>query len=95
MQNYNKSVEINHNPNSPPSLYRIFIISGLGSVKTNKLLNLTKHQQADVDKIYLKIRLNQSINYLSTEEKKPGLDMKKIQRNLLFIHKQLMVSMKI
>ena len=32
---------------------RILIIGGSGSGKTNVLLNLIKHQQPDVDKIYL------------------------------------------
>ena len=42
------------------------------------LLNLTKHQRADVDKVYMsKVHSDQSINYLSTEEKKQGLNMKK------------------
>ena len=31
----------------------ILIIGGSGSGKTNALLNLTKHQQPDIDKIYL------------------------------------------
>ena len=33
--------------------YRILIIGGLGSGKTNVLLKLIKHQQLDIDKIYL------------------------------------------
>ena len=45
MKNYDESVEINHNPNWPyiPGCpYRILIIGGLGSGKTNVLLNLIK-----------------------------------------------------
>ena len=38
-----------------------------------------------------KIHLNQSINYLLIQEKKLGLNMKKIPRYLLIIHKQLMM----
>ena len=34
-------------------LYKILIIGGSGSEKNNVLLNLTKHQQSDIDKIYL------------------------------------------
>ena len=37
--------------------------------------------------------MNQSINYLSMEEKKKELNNSKIQRHLLIIHKQLMMSM--
>ena len=42
MKNYDQSVEINHNPNcpySPDHPYRVFIIGGSGSGKTNVLLN--------------------------------------------------------
>ena len=42
-----------------------------------------------------KIHLNQSINKLSTEEKKQRSNKKKIQGNLLIIQRQLMMSMKI
>ena len=44
-----------HNPNwpyIPDHPYRILIIGGSGSGKTNTLLNLIKNQ-SDVDKIYL------------------------------------------
>ena len=58
MKNYDQSIKINHNPNwsyFPDHPYRILIISGLGSGKTNVLLNLVKRQQPDIDKIYLYI----------------------------------------
>ena len=47
MKNYDQSAEINHNLNQPyipdhPD--RILIRSGLGSGKTNVLLNLKEHQ---------------------------------------------------
>ena len=45
MQNYNQSVEIDHNPNwpyIPDHPYRILIICGSGSGNTNVLLNLIK-----------------------------------------------------
>ena len=45
MKNYDQSVEINHNPNWPS-----------GSGKTNVLLNLTKYQWPDIDKIYLYVK---------------------------------------
>ena len=54
MKNYDESFEINHNPNWPyilDHLYRILIISGSGSDKTNVLLNLRKHQRSDNKKI--------------------------------------------
>ena len=49
-----QSVEINHNLNClyiPDHPYRILIIGGSGSGKTNVLLNLIKHQRPDIDKI--------------------------------------------
>ena len=60
MKKYDRSVEINHNPNwsyIPDHSYRILIIGGSsGSGKTNVLLNLIKHQQPDIDKIYLYVK---------------------------------------
>ena len=59
MKNYNESIAINHTPNSPnipDDPYRILIIGGSGSGKTNVLLNLIKHQRPDIDKIYLYVK---------------------------------------
>ena len=59
MKNYDQLVEINHNPNwsnIPDHLYRILIIGGSGSGKTNVLLNVIKHQRPDIDKIYLYVK---------------------------------------
>ena len=56
MKNYDKSVKINHNPNwpyVPDHPYRILVIGGSGSGKTNVLLNLIKKQQPNIYKIYL------------------------------------------
>ena len=56
LKDYEESVEINHNPNwpyIPDHPYRILIIGGSGSGKTNVLLNLIKHQRPDIDKFYL------------------------------------------
>ena len=56
IKNYDESVEIKQNPNFsyiPDHCYRILIIGGSGSGKTNVLVNLIKHQWPDVDKIYL------------------------------------------
>ena len=67
MKNYDKSVEINHNTNwsyIPDHRYIILMIGGIGSGKTNVSQILTKF-------IYTpKINSNQSINYLSTKDKK-------------------------
>ena len=59
MRNYDQSVKINHNlnwPYIPDHPYRILIIGGSGSGKTNVLLNLIKHQLPDIDKIYLYLK---------------------------------------
>ena len=55
-KNYDESIEINHSQNwscIPDHPYRILINCGSGSGKTNVLLNLIKHHQPDLDKIYL------------------------------------------
>ena len=57
-KNYD-SVEINHNPNCswiPDQPNRILIIGGSGSGQTNVLLNSTKKQRPDNDKIYLYVK---------------------------------------
>ena len=59
MKNYDELVKLNHNlywsyiPDYP---YRILIIRGLGSGKTNMLLNAIKNQRPDIGKIYLYIK---------------------------------------
>ena len=59
MKNYDLSVEINHNRNWPyihDHPYRILIIGGSGSAKTNVLLKLIKYQRSDTDTIYLYVK---------------------------------------
>ena len=59
MKNYDESVNMNCNRNWPFILdhcYRISIIGGSGSGKTNVILNLIKHQLLAIDKIYLYVR---------------------------------------
>ena len=66
VKNYDRSVEINYSPNwryVPDHLYRILIIGGSGSGKTNMLLNLIKHRPPDIDKIYLYIKDTLESNY--------------------------------
>ena len=50
--NENKTVHNKNWPYIPDHPYRIIIIGGSGSAKTNSLLNLIESQQ-DIDKIYL------------------------------------------
>ena len=51
-------------PHIPDHPYRILIIVGSGSGKTNTLLNLINEQEEDIDKIICmqKIEVNQSMN---------------------------------
>ena len=54
-KNYDQSVQINHNPNLPyipDHPYRILIVGGSGSSKTDLILNSIKHQRPDIDKTY-------------------------------------------
>ena len=56
MKNYDEYVEINHNSNwfyIPDNRDWILIICGSGSGKNNVFLNVIKHKQPDVDKVYL------------------------------------------
>ena len=56
MINYDQSVEINHNTNSPKIpeyLYKILIIGGLGSGKTNALLILIKINGQILTKLFI------------------------------------------
>ena len=51
MENHDQSIKINHNPNCqyiPGHRYRILIICGSRSDKTNALLNLMKNQRPDM-----------------------------------------------
>ena len=59
MKKYDESVEINQNSNwsyIPGHPYTILITVGSGSGKSNVLLNLIKHQQPDINKIYLYVK---------------------------------------
>ena len=68
MKNYDKPIEINHNPSwpyIPDHPYRILIIGDSRSSKTYVLMSLEKHQRPHIDKIYLYIKdpLKVSIAY--------------------------------
>ena len=93
MKNFDESVKINHNlnwPYIPDNPYRVLTIGVSGSGKTNELLNLIKHQQPDVDKIYFYIKHQFESQYrlLINEREKVGIKHEEIQKLLLIIHKQ-------
>ena len=78
MENYDQSVKINHNTNwlyIPDHTYRILIIGGSGSRKTNVILNLIKHQRPDIGKIYLYVKdpFESKYHCLLIKEKKEEL----------------------
>ena len=82
MQNYDESVKINCNPNWPcihDHLYNILMIGGSRSGKTNVLLNIIKHQQPDIDKIYLYIKgpIKSKCQFLINGREKVGIKIAK------------------
>ena len=75
---YTNENKTDHNskwPYIPDHSYRIFIIGGSGSGKTNALLNLINNQP-DIDKIYLyaKDAHEAKYQYLINKREKVGLD---------------------
>ena len=75
---YTNGNKIEHNskwPYIPDHPYRILIIGGSGSGKTNALLNLINNQP-DIDKIYLyaKDPYETKYQYLINNREKVGLD---------------------
>ena len=74
---YTNENKTKHNPNwpyIPDHPYRILIIGGSGSRKTNALLNLIENQ-ADIDKIYLYVKdpYEAKYQYLINIREKVGL----------------------
>ena len=75
---YTNENKIEHNskwPYIPDHLYRILIVGGSGSGKTNLLLNLINNQ-SDIDKIclYAKDPYEAKYQYLINKREKVGLD---------------------
>ena len=73
--NENKIEHNSKRPHIPDHPYRILIVGGSGSVKTNALLNLINNQP-DIDKIYLYARdpYEAKCQYLINKREKVGLD---------------------
>ena len=75
---YTNENRIKHNPNwpyIPDHPYRILIIGGSGSGKTNALLNLINNQP-DINKIYLypKDRYEAKYQYLINKRERVGIN---------------------
>ena len=82
MKNDDESVKIHHNPNLlyiPDHPYRILIIGGSGSGKTNVLLNIIKSQRQDIDKIYLYVKdpLKSKYQFLINGKENIGIENSK------------------
>ena len=85
--NYTNEIETEHNlkwPYIPDHPYRILIVDGSGSGKTNALLNLINNQP-DIDKIYLytKDPYAAKYQYLINKCEKVGLDNFKDPRTFM------------
>ena len=88
IKNYDQSVEINHNlnwPYIPDHPYRIVIIGGLGSGKTNVLLNLIKNQRPDIDKIYLYVKDPFELKYHLLIKGKEKVGIKNLKNPKAFV----------
>ena len=71
LKNYDESVKYNRNwPYIPDHAYRILIIHGSGSEKTNALLNINDRIYIDRIYLYVKEPFESANKYLSPEEKK-------------------------
>ena len=76
-------IEQNPNwPEIPDHPYRILIIGGSGSGKTNALLNLINHV-LNIDNIYLYSKINTKQNFYSK-------NMKMLEQSILMIQKLLL-----
>ena len=96
---YTNENKINHNPNwpyTPDHPYRILIIGGSESGKTNTLLNLIENQP-DIDKIYLYIKdlYEPKRQLLINKRESAGLSIFMILKHLLNIQMICMMFTKI
>ena len=82
VKNYEESVQINHIPNWPyifDHLYRILKLVVQDQRKTNMFLNLLKHQQPDIEKIYFNFKdpLKSKYQSLINGREKVGIEILK------------------
>ena len=73
--NENKTLYNENWPNIPDHQYRILIIGGSGSGKTNLLLNLI-NKQPDIDKIYLYVKDPYEAKYQFLIDKRESIGLK-------------------
>ena len=82
--NENKTEHNENWPNIPDHPYRILIIGGSESGKTNLLLNLTK-KQPDIDKIHLYVKVPCESKYQYLINKREGVGMNHFKDPKAFI----------
>ena len=76
-----------HNPNQPEisdHSYKILIIGGAGSTKTNSLFNLI-NDQLDIKKIYLYAKDLYEVKYQFLVKKRESTDLKHLNDSKVFI----------
>ena len=83
--NENKTAHNKNWPYIPDHPYRILIIGGSGTGKTNVLLNLIENQP-DIDKLYLYAKDPYESKYEYLINKREGVGINKILKILLSIH---------
>ena len=84
---YTNENRIKHNPNwpyVPNHPYRILIIGGSGTGKTNALLNLINNQP-DIDKIYFYAKDPYEAKYQFLFNKKESVDINRLNDSKVFI----------
>ena len=84
---YTNENKINHNPNwpyTPDHPYRILIIGGSGSGKTDTLLNLLENQP-DIDKIYLYVKDLYELKYQLLINKRESVGINHFKDSKAFI----------
>ena len=84
---YTNENKINHNPNwpyTPDHPYRILIIGGWGSGKTDTLLNLLENQP-DIDKIYLYVKDLYELKYQLLINKRESVGINHFKDSKAFI----------
>ena len=83
MKNYGQSIETNHNPywsDIPSNSYKILIIGGSGSGKTN-VMNLIENEQPDIEKNYLFVKDLFESKHQLLVNKRGKVGIKKIKKS--------------